>query len=210
MLVPVRRSHDEVARPDNHSNSGDFVKQYGLLCQSCGIEAPTKQVEFYQNIGALVVRFHKNVKGRLCKQCVHKHFWAMTGTTVAIGWLGYISLVIAPVFVLNNVFRYLFALPMPGVPVGARVPVVTNEMAAKIGPHYQTVVDRVNTGTDFEQVVREMAPAVGVTPGELMTYVMLVAQSRQAAQYAPPPTAHGFPVVMPASTPPPLPAARQA
>jgi hypothetical protein len=34
---------------------------YGDICQACGCVAPTKYVEFYQNIGALVMRYHKSV-----------------------------------------------------------------------------------------------------------------------------------------------------
>jgi len=43
-----------------------------MICQACGVEAPTKQVEFRQNIGALIMRFHRTIKGQLCKSCVHK------------------------------------------------------------------------------------------------------------------------------------------
>ena len=30
-----------------------------MICQSCGVEAPTKYVAFYQNIGMLVMRTHR-------------------------------------------------------------------------------------------------------------------------------------------------------
>jgi hypothetical protein len=43
-------------------------------CQSCGVEAPTKYVEFYQNIGALFMRFSKSIKGILCKNCINHCF----------------------------------------------------------------------------------------------------------------------------------------
>ena len=46
----------------------------GPLCQACGVEAPTKYVEFHQNVGALVMRFHKSYKGHMCKSCIHKYF----------------------------------------------------------------------------------------------------------------------------------------
>jgi len=82
-------------------------------CQVCGADAPVKYVEFHQNIGALVMRFHKSIKGNLCKSCIHSKFWSMTMTTLAIGWLGYISIVLAPIFVVNNIFRYLGCLTMP-------------------------------------------------------------------------------------------------
>ena len=34
-----------------------------MICQACGVEAPTKYVEFYQNIGAIFMRFHKSIQG---------------------------------------------------------------------------------------------------------------------------------------------------
>ena len=37
----------------------------------------------------------------------------MTGTTLAVGWLGRISVIVAPVYVVNNVIRYVSVLRMP-------------------------------------------------------------------------------------------------
>jgi hypothetical protein len=83
-----------------------------MNCQTCGTEAPTRYVEFHQNIGALVMRFHKSIKGNMCKSCINSYFWRFTLTTLAVGWLGVISLVLAPIFVINNVVRYLSCLSL--------------------------------------------------------------------------------------------------
>jgi len=45
-----------------------------MICEACGIESATKHVEYHQNIGALIMRFHKTIEGELCKSCVHKYF----------------------------------------------------------------------------------------------------------------------------------------
>ena len=71
------------------------------------MEAPTRHVGFYRNIGALIVRLSKSIDGDLCKSCIHRHFWSYTTTTVLVGWLGVISLIIAPFWILNNVGRYV-------------------------------------------------------------------------------------------------------
>ena len=84
-------------------------------CQACGIVAPTRFVDFKQNVGMVVLRRSTTVSGYLCKPCVHKHFWKTTGTTLAVGWMSRVSLFIAPVFVVNNVVRYVSVLGMPGV-----------------------------------------------------------------------------------------------
>ncbi len=89
-----------------------------MICQSCGVEAPTKHVAFYQNIGALVMRFSGSIDGNLCKSCVHEHFWKMTATNVLLGWWGVISFVVTPFFILNNVLRYALCLPMPACRTG--------------------------------------------------------------------------------------------
>ena len=89
-----------------------------MVCQDCGVEAATKHVAFYQNIGALFIRFPKSVEGDLCKTCIHKHFWSTTTITFFLGWWGTISLLVTPFFLLNNLFRYLFCLGMPLCPTG--------------------------------------------------------------------------------------------
>ena len=63
----------------------------GILCQGCGVEAPTRYAEFHQNIGALVIRFGKSYKGQLCKQCMHKYFWQASLTTLFLGPWGVVS-----------------------------------------------------------------------------------------------------------------------
>ena len=80
------------------------------ICESCGARAPTQYVEFYQNIGAAVLRFHKSVKGNLCKVCIERYFWPFTGKTFLFGWMGVISLVLYPFVLLNNIVRYLGVL----------------------------------------------------------------------------------------------------
>ena len=72
-------------------------------CQSCGGPGPTTHTAFRQNIGAVVMRFTKTIEGELCRSCVRKHFTETTLITVAVGWLGMVSILVAPVFVVLNV-----------------------------------------------------------------------------------------------------------
>src|SRR4051794_38635381 len=128
-----------------------------MICQACGVEAPTRYVSFHQNIGGLVVRFSKSLQGRLCKNCIHKHFWSMTGTTFFLGWWGMISFVITPFFLLNNVIRYATCLTMKPVPVGAEPPVLTEEAVEPIRPHAQQLFDRLGNGEELGVVAGEIA-----------------------------------------------------
>ena len=91
-----------------------------MICQSCGVEAPTQHVVFYQNIGALVMRFQKKIEGNLCKSCIHKYFWEFTLITLFLGWWGVISFFATLFFYIpNNIIRYLLSLSLKPVPPGA-------------------------------------------------------------------------------------------
>lgn len=142
-----------------------------MFCQGCGIEAPTKQVCFYQNIGALVMRFHSGVEGELCKRCIHKHFWKMSLTTLFLGPWGIISLIVTPFFLLNNIFRYLFCLGMEPPAEDARPPRLTDEVIEKLDPFAQEIGERLGDEEPFEQVADDVAGKAGVTPGQLVLYV---------------------------------------
>lgn len=98
-----------------------FVTRTGA-CRACGAFAPTKYVEFHQNIGGFVVRFHKSMKGALCKSCIHRYFWEYTGLTLFAGWWGVISFFVTPVFLVNNVVRYVGCLGMASAPRRHRLP----------------------------------------------------------------------------------------
>jgi hypothetical protein len=103
---------------------GYSFAEHAGVCYACGAAAPTKYVEFYQNIGALVVRHHKAVKGPLCKPCIHRFFWEFTAVTLVLGWWGLISLVVTPIYLLNNVGRYVLCIPLPAPRQSAAAPTV--------------------------------------------------------------------------------------
>src|SRR5262245_21396318 len=83
------------------------------ICLSCGASAPTKRVEFYRLVGAIIVLHWESSEGQLCKSCVHHYFWVYTLTTLGLGWWSVISFFLTPLIVLHNVIRYLFCLAMP-------------------------------------------------------------------------------------------------
>src|SRR5258705_2437352 len=118
-------------------------REQGMICQACGIEAPVKYVEFRQNIGALVVRFSKEVKGNLGKSRIHCHFWSMSLINLSIGWLGYISIILAPVFTIINIVQYLGALGLEKVPAGARAPTLTPDAIGRLNPFSQELINRL-------------------------------------------------------------------
>ena len=142
-----------------------------MICQTCGIEAKTRYVEFHQNIGALVMRFHKSMKANMCKNCVNSYFWRFTLTTLAVGWLGVISLVLAPIFVINNVVRYLSCLSLEPVAATATKPVMTEQVLTMLRPQTQSMVQRLKAGESIEKIATDVAYATGATPGQVMLYL---------------------------------------
>ena len=137
----------------------------------------------WTSIGALVMRFSKSVEGELCKRCIHRYFWSFTGTNLLLGWWGTISFCLNPFFILNNTFRYLMCLGMPGVPPDATPPQLTDEVIEKLRPYTDELIGRLNRGGKFEEVVEDIAHLAGVTPGQVIFYVRaLIAAHEQAKE----------------------------
>jgi hypothetical protein len=146
-----------------------------MICQSCGIEAPTKYVEFYQNIGALVVRFHKKAEGNLCKKCINQYFWRMTLTTLFLGWWGVISFFFTLFILPNNIIRYLGALGLEPPAVNARQPELRPESVDKLKPYFQEIVTRLNQGEDLAEIAQDVGGKAGVGQAEVVIFVRAMA-----------------------------------
>jgi hypothetical protein len=151
-----------------------------MICHECGIEAETRYVSFHQNIGVLVLRFSNSIEGRLCKACIHKHFWSTTSITFFLGWWGMISFVITPFFLLNNIGRYLFCLGMSPPAPGAQRPELTDAVVEKIVPHVKDLFERLNDGQDFTRTVTTIAELAGVTPGQVDLFIRAVMLANRA------------------------------
>jgi hypothetical protein len=148
-----------------------------MRCQCCGNVAPTKYVEFYQNVGALVVRFSKSVKGELCKRCINEYFTKFTLTTVAVGWLGIISAIVTPFIVLNNIVRFCGTIGMKAARAAEPTPAdhptlsLTREAAAKIEPFRQEMQIRLNAGEALDRVSMNVAQRAGVSAVQVEMYL---------------------------------------
>jgi hypothetical protein len=144
-----------------------------MICQLCGVEAETKYVEFYQNIGVLLMRFHKSLKGELCKNCIHQQFWGFTLVNVTLGWWGVISLIVTPFFIINNVAR----LSLQPVDANAAAPQLTDEAIGKIQPYTNYIVEQINAGSTVDQLAYDIAPNACVTPAQVKLYIVALAQA---------------------------------
>ncbi len=148
-----------------------------MICQLCGVTAETKYVEFYQNIGALLMRFSKSLKGELCKTCIHQQFWTFTLVNLTLGWWGVISLIVTPFFIINNVARYLMCLSLPAVGEPAASAQLTDEVIQKIQPYTNYIVEQLQAGIAVNQVVQTVAQHAQVTAAQVERYIIALAQA---------------------------------
>jgi len=148
-----------------------------IFCQSCGREAQTKYVEYYQNIGMLVMRSSKEVKCHLCKDCSNKYFWSFTGTTLFLGWWGIISFFVTLFIIPNNIIRYLGTLGLVSPNPNTPSPVLSDAVIEKVKPFTVELLQRVNAGEEMETVARSIAMRANVSPGQVLAFSFALAQA---------------------------------
>ena len=154
-----------------------------MICQACGVEAPTQKVFFVQHIGAVVMYFHKRIGGLFCRNCVRKYFSEYTLKTLFLGWWGVISVFATPVVLLINIFNWFRAWSLPPVPAGAVAPRLTDDAINRIHPLSSDMLGQLNGGKALPLVASDIALKAGVTPGQVMRYVQaLAAQSKTPAK----------------------------
>jgi hypothetical protein len=154
-------------------------RELSMICQSCGVEAPTQKVLFVQHIGAVVMFFHKRIGGLFCRNCVNKYFGEYSLMTLFLGWWGLISVFATPVVLMINVANYFRAWTLPPVPVDAIAPRLTDEAIGRLQPVTSEIIDRLNRNEPLRDVAASIGARVSVTPGQVIRYVeALVAQAR--------------------------------
>lgn len=79
-------------------------------CQACGSMRQTKNVTFYRNVGMLLARRTYKVNGDMCKPCIHKRYWEFAGKNLLLGPWGTISLIVTPLYLIQNTGVYVAAL----------------------------------------------------------------------------------------------------
>ena len=101
-----------------------------MPCALCKIDAPTKMVSFHQNIGMLVTRQERELKGELCRRCSKSTFLSYTLTTLFLGWWGIISFCVTPFMILGNIFSYVRCLSLPEPTISAmNVPMALHDVS---------------------------------------------------------------------------------
>jgi hypothetical protein len=76
------------------------------VCVRCRERKPTISAGLNRHIGAIILMFHKSLRGQLCKECISQVFWEYMLITVLFGWWGVISVFLTPVVLINNSIVY--------------------------------------------------------------------------------------------------------
>jgi len=66
-----------------------------------------------QNVGVIVMRFPKTVRGMLCKRCISSCFWRMTTITFFFGWWSVLSFFHSLVAIPANIGTFLASRSLP-------------------------------------------------------------------------------------------------
>lgn len=142
-----------------------------FVCQGCAVEAPTREVKFEQVISAVVVWFHKAIRGRLCKDCIETCYRKFTRNTLLWAWWGFPSCIAAPFIPIINKRHYRNAADLEPVPADACVPELHDDAANRLEAVAATILADVGSGRDFESVSRAAAQRAGVTPAQAALYL---------------------------------------
>lgn len=79
--------------------------------------APTARVSFRRNVGMLFIRRTYKIEGNMCKSCIRKSFGDFMVKNLLLGWWGTISLIVTPIYTIQNVASYVTAMnALRGVP----------------------------------------------------------------------------------------------
>ena len=79
-------------------------------CQSCKNMRMTQLVRFNRNTGMLVARRTTSRAGHFCKSCIRSIFWEFEFKNLILGPWGMISLVVTPIYMIQNAVTYASAL----------------------------------------------------------------------------------------------------
>lgn len=75
-------------------------------CLGCRRRVETKNIVLVQNVGVVIMRFQRVLKGAYCKHCIRRHFWRMTTIMFLFGWWGLISFVFTLIGIPANIVQY--------------------------------------------------------------------------------------------------------
>lgn len=157
-----------------------------MVCQGCGAHADTRQVEFRQNIGMLFMRKYRKVQGNLCRACINRYFFELTGVPLVLGWWGTISFFVTWWALATNLINYAQSFGMDTSSYGAPHVAFTTANRSVIAPYEQEIARRLADGQSYNRIAKELSPQIGVMPGQIVAFIRAsaggAAPSRRTSQ----------------------------
>jgi len=127
-------------------------------------------VSFDQHIGAIYLRFHQKYEGFFCKSCTTKYFLKATLITLGVGWLGIISIFLAPCYIIGNIIHYIGV--MNDFKRGNRPR--KDASASKLLQMNEVIQNRLAEGKPIAVIAREIAPKAGVSQVQASQHIISV------------------------------------
>jgi hypothetical protein len=93
------------APQQGYAQQGHAAVGQTVACRFCGC-VPAVETTFREHQGMLILMRFVHLEGPFCRDCGLATFRQMTSRTMAMGWWSYGSLIVAPVTLLINLFRY--------------------------------------------------------------------------------------------------------
>jgi hypothetical protein len=142
-----------------------------VICQSCGVEAPTRYASFRQSVGLVLTRRESRAEGDFCRTCLGRHFTRALGRSLALGWWGLDAVFVMPGVIVGNVAEYWRHRTLDPVPPDAAPPVLDEAALSRLQPRTAELVTRMNNREPLERVASVVAGRCGVSPGQVELYV---------------------------------------
>jgi hypothetical protein len=130
-------------------------------CEVCGTRSPVLAVRYYQNTGMLIMRQSRHFHALACRSCSAQLFVRMTLHNLVLGWWGMISMIVTPLFILNNLGYFLASRTLPS---GAAL--ATSSLEA----HREYALNLLAT-KDPATVVEVLSRTTGASPADVRAFV---------------------------------------
>ncbi len=99
-----------------------------------------------------------------------------------LGWWGFISLFLTPIYLISNTIYLACMIFLPVAPRDAQRPRLDESVLSRAAPFSQEIVDRFHAGANIHDIAREIAPRAGLTPGQLWHYTVFLIRQRPPTQ----------------------------
>ncbi|MDP2931877.1 MAG: hypothetical protein Q8O05_05190 [Chloroflexota bacterium] len=150
-----------------------FTEDEYSFCDFCYVEAPTKYITLHQTIGVVFMWSRRKQKANLCRSCLNKHFWEFTLTSLFLGWWSPPSLVWMFYCIPANIVRYVGARDLRGVPKGAPVLNLSDDIIKRLLPFRRELYDKLNMHQPLIYVAKDIADKAGVRVGHVIIYLRI-------------------------------------